>query len=221
VYIQRSMSGIGEAGLVLGLISATITILEAAHGIYEAASDASGLPRKLRVVAEQIPLVYNALGLAEQNLKASKVTQEAVCSAKPVLEQCKKSAASVKDIFEKSIPAKDASRAERLRKAVGLKNKSNKAKEHIEEIFKSMDLLAQNQVFQDAEALEEIKVAIEQLTNISDEEEEQPQFVHSGAGAINANTGGGTQKNYSNSGPGSQYNAEKQFFGPGQGKESS
>lgn len=58
----------GEAGLVLGLISSTITILEVAHGIHEAASDASGLPKKLRRVAEQIPLVYNALRLAEQNL---------------------------------------------------------------------------------------------------------------------------------------------------------
>ena len=42
--------------------------LEVAHEIHEAAGDASGLPKKLRLVAEQIPLVYNALRLAEQNL---------------------------------------------------------------------------------------------------------------------------------------------------------
>lgn len=217
---QKNMSGVGEAGLVLGLISSTITILEAAHEVYEAASDASGLPKKLRVVAEQIPLLYNALRLAERNLQANNVTHEAVHRAKPVLEQCKKSAASVKDMLDKSMPAKDASRAERLRKAVGLKVKSDKAKEHMEEIFKSMDLLAQNQVLQDAEALEEIKAAMEQLTATSDEEE-QPQSVHSGAGAINANTGGGPQENYNNSGSGSQYIAEKQFIGRDQGQESS
>ena len=211
----------GEAGLVLGLISSTLTIFEVAQAIYEAASDTSGLPKKLRVVAEQIPLVYNALGLAEQNLQAKNVTQEAVYSAKPVLEQCKNSAAIVKDIFDQVIPAKDASRAERLRKAMGLKMKSNKAKEHMEQVFKSMDLLAQKQVFQDAETLEEIKAAMEQLTSISDEEDRSPGFVHSGAGAINANTGEGTQKNYNNSGPGNIYNAEKQYFGRDQGKESS
>ena len=214
------MSGIGEASLVLGLVSSTIAIFEAAQEIYEAASDTSGLPKKLRTAAEQIPLVHNALSLAKQNINAKSVTEEALQSAKPVLQQCEKSAASVKNIFDKTIPAKDAPRAERIRKAVGLKMKSNKAKEYMEEIFKSMELLAQNQVFQDAEALEDIKAAIEQLTNVTDEEE-QPQFVHSGAGAINANTGGGTQENYNNSGPGIQYNAEKQFFGRDQGKESS
>lgn len=214
------MSGIGEASLVLGLVSSTIAIFEAAQEIYEAASDTSGLPKKLRIAAEQIPLVHNALSLAKQNINAKSVTEEALQSAKPVLQQCEKSAARIKNIFDKTIPAKDAPRVERIRKAVGLKMKSNKAKEYMEEIFKNMELLAQNQVFQDAEVLEDIKAAIEQLTNVT-EEEEQPQFVHSGAGTINANTGGGTQENYSNSGPGIQYNAEKQFFGRDQGKESS
>ena len=215
------MSGVGEAGLVLGLISSTIAIFEAVQAIYEAASDTSGLPKKLRAVAEQIPLVYNALGLAEKNFKANNVPQETVRDAKPVLEQCQNSATSLKDIFDTSIPAKDASRAERLKKAVGLQWKSNKAKEYMGGVCKSMELLAQYQVFQDAEALEDIKAAIEQLTSISDEEAEQPRFVHSGAGAINANTGEGTQKNYNSSGPGSMYNAENQFFGQAQGKESS
>lgn len=215
------MSGIGEASLVLGLLSSTIAILEAAQAIYEAVSDASGLPKKLRTVAEQIPLVYNAIGLAEQRVKANNVTAEAVHHAKPVLEQCKKSAASLKDILETSIPAKDASRAERLRKAVGLKMKSNKAQEYMEDVCKSMELLAQSQIFQDAEVLEDIKGALEQLTNMTDDEGGQPQFGHSGAGAINANTGGGTQNNYNNSGSGPQYTAEKQFFGRDQGKESS
>lgn len=211
----------GEAGLVLGLISSIITIFEATHEIYEAATDANGLPKKLRVVAEQIPLVYNALGLAEKNLRANRVTQEAVLSTKPVLEQCKDNAAKVKDIFEQTLPAQNASRAERLKKAVGLKIKSTKAKEYMEQVVESMDLLAQQQVFQDAETLEEIKAAMDQLTSVSDEEEPPSRFIHSGAGAINANTGEGTQKNYNNSGSGSIYNAEKQFFGREQGKESS
>lgn len=213
-------SGIGEASLVLGLISSTIAMFEAALEIYEAASDTGGLPKKLRIAAEQIPLVYHVLILAKQNINAKNVTEEALQKAKPVLERCEKSTASVKDIFDKTIPTKDASRVERLRKALGVKMKSNKVKEHMEEIFKSMELLAQNQVFLDAEALKDIKEAIEQLSNLPDEEE-QPQFVHSGADAINANTGAGTQKNYNNAGPGKQYNAEKQVFGGDQGTDSS
>ena len=40
------------------------------------------------------------------------------------------------------------------------------------------------------------------------------------AGPVNANTRGGIQENYSNSGPGIQYNAQKQHFGRDQGKGS-
>ena len=46
-------------------------------------------------------------------------------------------------------------------KAVGLKIKSNRTKEHIERVFKCMDLPAQKQVSQDAETWEEIKAAME------------------------------------------------------------
>ena len=157
------MSGIGEVALVLGLVSSTITVFEAALEIYEAASDQTGLPKKLRTVAEQIPLVYHALSLAKQNLEAKNVPAEALQKAKPILAQCNKSATSVKEIFDKTIPTKDASRLDRLRKAGGLKMNSNKVKMYMEEIWKSIELLAQNQVFQDAKTLQEIKTAVEQL----------------------------------------------------------
>jgi hypothetical protein len=99
-------------------------------------------------------------------VKAENITEEALQSAKPILERCKGNTASLKKIFDDIIPAKDASRAERLKKVVGMKMKSSKAKEYMEEIIKGMELLAQNQVFQDAEALKDIKEAIKQLSNI-------------------------------------------------------
>lgn len=213
------MSGIGEAALVLGLISSVITIFEAAQEVYEAADDALGLPKRFRLAAEQIPLVYHALNLAEQNIRTQSIDGQALQSARPVLEACKECATRIKDVFDRTIPAPGASRAERLKKAVGLRMKSKKVKEDMEQVIKSMELLAQHQVFQDAAALQDIQAAIEQLGNLPDEED-QPQFVHSGTGAINANTGSGQQHNYNNAGSGSQYNAQKQFFGRDQGTDS-
>ena len=179
-----------------------------------------GLPKKFSLAAEQIPLVLHALSLAEQNIKTKTVSQDALQSAMPVLERCKESAASVKEIFDQTIPHKDASRTERYKKAVGIKLKSKQVKEYMEEVVKNMELLAQNQVFQDAEALKDIKEAIDQLSNMPDEEE-APRFVHSGSGAINANTGSGTMTNYNSSGSGKMYNAQTKSFGGDQGKESS
>lgn len=213
------MSGVGEASLVLSLISSIIDIFEAAQEIYDAASDAQGLPKKFRAAADQIPLVYHTLGLAEQNISARNVTEEALLSARPVLDRCKESASNLKDIFAKNIPAKDAPKAERLKKAMGLKMKSNKVKENIEEVLKSMELLAQNQIFQDAEALKDIKEAIEHLSNLTDEEK-QPQFVSHGPGAIMGNISGGNVKTLSNTGSGTLYSAETQHFGD-QGTKSS
>ena len=63
-----SMSGVSEASLVLGLVSSAIATVEAAHDIYGAASDINGLPKRLRLAADQILLVHNALGLAKQNV---------------------------------------------------------------------------------------------------------------------------------------------------------
>lgn len=210
----------GEAGLVLGLISSTIAIIEAAHEIYDAADDAQGLPKKFRTAAEQIPLVCHTLTLAEQNIRAQKVDGRAMQNAMPVLERCQETAARVKEIFDKTIPGPDASRAERLKKAVGLKMKSKKVVEDMQELVKSIELLAQHQMFQDTAVLQEIQEAIEQLGNLPDEEDTS-QFVHFGAGALNANLGSGRQQNNTNSGSGIQYIGETQHFGPPPGKNPS
>jgi hypothetical protein len=43
------MSGVGEAATVVALISNIIPLVSAAKNIYDAAEDASGLPKKFRV----------------------------------------------------------------------------------------------------------------------------------------------------------------------------
>jgi len=157
-------------------------------------------------------------GLAEQNIKANTVRQDGLKGAMTILERCKESALGVKDIFDKTIPPKDASKTERYKKAVGIKLKSNKVKEYMEEVVKSMELLAQNQVFQDAEVLKDIQEAIEQWSHIPNEEQ-PPQFVHSGGGPLVAHTGTGNVESYSHSGSGHIYTAKRQTFktNPGTG----
>ncbi|CAK7216103.1 hypothetical protein SEUCBS140593_002757 [Sporothrix eucalyptigena] len=206
------MTGFVEAATVLGLISAITGICEAASTVYDAYSDAKGLPNKFRTAADQIPLVQLTLHLAETNINAHSVSKEALQRALPLLEQCKESASNVKVIFDETLPNKDASKLERFKNALTIKRKSGVVRDHMETIVKNLELLAQHQIFQDAETLQEISEAIQNLENASDEQE-SPQFVHSGSGAINANTGHGTMTNYNSSGSGSMYNAQTQNFG--------
>lgn len=206
------MTSFVEAATVLGLISAITGICEAASTVYEAYDDAKGLPKKFRTAAEQIPLVQLTLHLAETNIRENSVSQEALQSALPLLKQCNESASNVSDIFNKTLPGEHASKLERFKNALTIKRKSGDVKDYMETIVKNLELLAQHQIFQDTETLKEISDAIQKLDNASDEQE-QFQFVHSGTGSINANTGSGKQSNYTNSGGAPMYNAQTQNFG--------
>jgi uncharacterized protein (UPF0276 family) len=90
------MSGVGEAALVLGLISSSVSISLAAYEIYEAANGAHGLPKKLKAAADQIPIILHALGLAEEN--AENVEEGTLKEVKPILERCKSNAEIIEEI---------------------------------------------------------------------------------------------------------------------------
>jgi hypothetical protein len=51
------MTGVVEAGTVIGLISGVISIIEATKTIYDAAKDVKGQPDAFRQVAARLPLV--------------------------------------------------------------------------------------------------------------------------------------------------------------------
>ncbi|KAK5310609.1 hypothetical protein LTR93_011989 [Exophiala xenobiotica] len=82
----------------------------------------------------------------------------------------------------------------------------------MEDVVKNMQLLAQHQVFQDTETLQDIQEAVEQLHHIPDEEQ-PPQFVLSGGGPLIAHTGTGNVESYSHSGSGHINKAKTQYIG--------
>ena len=55
------MTGVVEAGTIVGLISGVILIIEATKTIYDAAKDAKGQPEAFRQVAARLPLVRELL----------------------------------------------------------------------------------------------------------------------------------------------------------------
>lgn len=208
------MSG-AEAALVLGLASSALACFEAAYQVYSAAHDAKGLTQSFRVTADQIPLVLHTLRLVEQSIKTDTISEEALKSAKPVLERCKENASSLKAAFDKALPASDASRVDRYKKAAEMKWKSGEVKKSMELVMGDLDLLAQHQIFRDAGALEDIKAAIDQLAQVGDEEE-SARSVHHGSGNINNYSGSGNQENHRyeiSGGSGSFYKADSMSFG--------
>jgi hypothetical protein len=59
------MSGVGEASLVLGIISSIIAIIDAINQVYEAVKDEAGLPTNFKKSATKLPLISKLLEDAE------------------------------------------------------------------------------------------------------------------------------------------------------------
>jgi uncharacterized membrane protein len=66
------MSG-AEAIAVLGLISSIISIVDGTKKVYDAATNARGLPQAFREVADRLPIVKNILDSAKQHIEEGKV----------------------------------------------------------------------------------------------------------------------------------------------------
>lgn len=229
------MIGVEAVGVVLGIISSIISVVEATHKIFDAANDPKGLHEAFRKAAEKLPLVLKTLKAAERiqermetECKSSNDTarlqQIATTSSEvePFLETCEIDARALKDIFRKVIPGDDATRSERYKKALKsvLPGKRQEFEGLMQEILENLQLLQNHHYFQvaDAEAgakidFEEIASGIEELkafNKTSGAQDTDGGFYHSGSGAINVNSGRGEQFNNSITGGknNSQHNAK-------------
>lgn len=195
---------------VLALISGIVTIIAAAHDIYEAASNKQGLPKRFRAAAENLPLVNHTLDLAEQQIRRNTVSNDSLKAALPLLERCKESVKNVKELFDKSLAPEGASRKDRMAKAVGIKLRSSKIQHHVSQIMNDLQILAQHQVFKDSETLEDIAAAIDELSKADDDD--VPSYSHSGTGDMFI-SGGGSQHKYGESSK--VYHGQTQHFHQG------
>ena len=236
------MSGAEAVGLVLGVISSVISVIEATHKIFDAAKDAKGLHEAFRKAAEKLPLVLSTLKAAEQiqekleaefktsNDAARKQEIEATSNeVEPLFETCEINARALKDIFRKVMPGDDATRRERYTKALKsvLPGKKQKVEGLMQEMLERLQLLQNHHYFQAANAdaaadaqidFEQIAAGIEELKSFnkaSTVHDGDGANVHSGTGSINLNTGKGEQYNNSVTGGknNSQHNAKNQYFG--------
>ena len=226
------MSG-AEAALVVSLIAAIIAIVDKSQQLLEAAKDAHGLPEVFRHTAESLPIVNGILHkvkeLQDQAVKhlaqshdpsAQQAIEQTSKNVNPILTICEENAQALHDIFKKVLPGDDASRLQRYRKAVRtvLPGRKRKVEELMKEIMQKLQLLHEHHYFESAVDAAQLQVVIEQMSKLppSLEEDENPQYTHSGSGSINVNPGSGVQRNYNHSGgSGKQFNADKMIFGGG------
>lgn len=209
------MAGIGEASLVLGLISSIITIIDATTQVYEAVEDEAGLPTNFKKAAAKLPLISKLLEDAETYVsKSADKTIEA--AFRPTIENCKTQATQLQKLFEKVIPEGD-SRWDRYMKAARTIGKGCRVESLIQGILDDLQLMAtkfpevttSRKKEKLAEAMEEVS---KMEPSLPDDFDQMPRYAYYGSGSQNINASNGTQNN--NTGAGNQnIGAGHQYIG--------
>jgi hypothetical protein len=137
------MASVDAASLVIGLVSGIIAIIDATMKVYDAATDASGLPEVFRDVAKRLPSVRDTLKAAREHLKTNR--DEASCNAMmPVLKGCEERVNRLAAIFKNVVPPADASRTDRYLLAARTLGKGDTVESLMKGILDDIHLLTSN-----------------------------------------------------------------------------
>lgn len=209
------MSG-AEAFAVLGAISSIIAIVDGIKQVYDAATNAQGLPNAFREFAARLPLVHTILVLAKQHIEGD-AHKESYDGAKDVVEGCKDKAKKLEELFQKVVPTDGASRAERYRLAVKSLGKGHRVETLMKEMLEDVQLLAINHSMATVTdtQLKEVDDAIKEVAALPPSIPEHPTegigstAIHYGSGSINQ----AQRDQFNNPGSGQFYQAQNMTFG--------
>jgi hypothetical protein len=213
------MSG-AEAILILGVISSIVAIVDGTKQVFDGASNAQGLPEAFREVAGRLPIVREILGSAEKNIRDGHVDEATCKSMKPLIDRCKVSAETLDGIFQKVLPADDATRRVRYVSAAKTLGKGGRVETLMKGLLDDVLLIASKHGMETARSnqVEELKQAIEELSainhSIPDSELDDTPITNNnfGNGPMTNNNVSGNQKFQANFGSGEQFQAESQVF---------
>ncbi|EMD69292.1 hypothetical protein COCSADRAFT_32036 [Bipolaris sorokiniana ND90Pr] len=179
------MSG-AEAITAIQLIDACIGIANTIIDIGRAVHDAQGLPPKLRDLLEKLPAIQELLESAQESCEEGRITEDASKNAQPILKQCEKALAELRDIFRKACPKDKENRTKRTWR--GTKTvffgRNSQAQGLLVIIQDNLKLLEQKEIYVIGDKLD----ALEQVTKALADED--GKYTHTGAGNIIANEGG-------------------------------
>ena len=137
------MSG-AEAGLVLGLISSIITVIDTIVKVCKDVKDAEGIPMTFREITQRLPLIQDTLRIAEAHIDERSLDEESCRAIRPVVEGCKDKALRLEIMFRKVVPQANITRLDRYRIAVRALGKGNRVEALMKGMLEDVQLLAGN-----------------------------------------------------------------------------
>jgi hypothetical protein len=193
--------------VVLGVISAIISIVDGTKQAFDAAANTQGLPEAFREVAGRLPIVKNILGSAKQHIDKGDVNEDSCKGVKHIVKACEKKAKKLDELFHKAIPADGASDLERYYKAVKACGKGNEVENLMKGMLEDVQLLACEHGMQTATKAQQDQI-VQAITELSAVAPSVPEHEYEETGF--------TANNY---GPGTQNNAQGEYIAQGNARQ--
>ena len=187
------MSG-AEVIAVLGVISSIIAIVDGTKKVYDAATNAQGLPEAFREVAGRLPIVGTTLDSTKQNIEERKVNNDSCKGVKHIVEACEEKAKKLEELFHKAIPPDGASDLKRYYKAVKAWGKGSEVENLMNGILEDVQLLACERGMKTATNAQQEQI-IKAIAEVSAVSPSVPVNEFQESGFTNTNYGSGTQYN--------------------------
>ena len=183
-----------EVIAVLGVISSIISIVDGTKKVYDAATNAQGLPEAFREVAGRLPIIGNTLESTKQSIEERKDNNDSCKGVKHIVEACEEKARKLEDLFHKVIPAEGAADLKRYYKAVKAWGKGSEVENLMKGMLEDVQLLACEHGIKTAtkDQQEQIIKAILEVSAVSPS---VPEHEFQETGFTNTNYGSGTQYN--------------------------
>ncbi|KAF2477228.1 SesA protein [Lindgomyces ingoldianus] len=180
---------------VMGLISATISCIDASAQLYTAIQNTSHLPGAFKDAAQRLPLVKDTLVTIETRLNKTGLDKIANESISIVIKGCKEKAERLADILEQVAAQSEATRIEKYRLAVRRLGKENTVEVLMTGLLEDVHLLAAHDAVRAVgdDKMDELMAAIKELSRVPPSAPAGPVFTYQGVGDQMNNTGSGTQ----------------------------
>lgn len=179
---------------VIGVISATIAIIDATIKTYGNIKKDMKLPKAFQIVGQRLPLLLDTLQTCNTRLEPIKNSMSAdVCHALDhTLEECEEKARKLREIFEKVIPSDTDAWEKRYLKVVKRLGKGSKVEELMLSITEDIQIVVNHQAVKSVKPEQNIE-----LSNIITEMKAVESSVQeeSGSGMTFNSAGGAMETN--------------------------
>lgn len=188
-----------EAVAVIGVIGSIITAVEVTKKVYDAASNAKGLPEAFREVGDRLPIVLKTLDSTQKSIENEYVDEDSCKEVRQVVEVCRKRATKLKTLFNQAIPAGSSSSrdliTQRYWKAVKTYGKGNEVEVLMKRMLEDIQILANERGMRMVTEIQHTTI-VKTITEVSAIPPSVPEHVFQDTSFTANNSGTGDQTNF-------------------------